>query len=103
MREVPRQLGERDHLVARDRRHAVVEPVLVALVGEGPHEPDLAAHVPALDPQHRADDEDVDAQPADELGRLAVDPAVDVDLGAVGLVREVVARREQLLLGDVAP
>ena len=55
----------------------------------------------ALDPQDRPDDEHVDAEPADELGRLAVDAAVDVDLGAVRLVRQVLARGEQLLLGDV--
>ena len=76
------QLGERDHRVARDRRLAVVQAVLVALVGERPDEPDLAAHVAALDPEDRADDEDVDPEPADELGRLAVDAAVDVDLAA---------------------
>ena len=39
------QLGERDHLVARDRLLAVVEAVLVALVGERLDEPDLATHV----------------------------------------------------------
>ena len=39
---------------------------------------------------------------ADELGRLAVDPAVDVDLAAERLVAEELARREQLLPGDVA-
>ena len=83
---------ERDHPVARDRRHAVVEPVLVALVGERPDEPDLAAHVAALDEQRRADDEDVDAERADELGGLAVDAAIDVDLAAVRLVAEQLAR-----------
>ena len=41
--EVLGQRGERDHPVARDRRDAVVERVLVALVGERPDEPDLAA------------------------------------------------------------
>ena len=91
------QRGEGHHPIARDGRHAAVERVLVALVGEGADEPDLAAHVVALDEQRRADDEDVDAEPAGELGGLAVDPAVDVDLAAERLVAEQVARREQLL------
>ena len=67
-REVLRELDERHHRVARDRRLAVVEAVLVALVGERPDEPDLAPHVAALDPEHRADDQDVDPEPTDELG-----------------------------------
>ena len=92
---------ERDHPVARDRRHAVVEGELVALVGERPDEPDLAAHVVALDEQGRADDEDVDPEDARELGGLAVDPAIDVDLAAVRLVAEHVARRQELGRGDV--
>ena len=72
--------------------------VLVALVGERPDEPDLAGHVVALDEQRRADDEDVDAEPARELGGLAVDPAIDVDLAAERLVAQQVARRQQLVL-----
>ena len=52
-------------------------------------------------PQRRADDEDVDAEPADELRGLAVDPAIDVDLAAERLVAEQVAGRQQLRLGDV--
>ena len=87
-----RQTRERGHPVARDRGHAVVEAVLVALVGEGPDQPDLAAHVAALDEQRRADDEDVDPLRAGDLGGLAVDPAVDVDLAAVGLVAQDLAR-----------
>ena len=97
LREVLRQRGEGDHPIARDGRHAAVEGVLVALVGEGADEPDLAAHVVALDEQRRADDEDVDPEPAGELGGLAVDPAVDVDLAAERLVAEQVAGREQLV------
>ena len=96
------QLGERDHLHRAIGGTPLFSLVLVALVGERPHE-DLAAHVPPGDPEHGADDEDVDPEPAaDELGRLAIDPAVDVDLGTVRLVLEVVARREQLVRGDVA-
>ena len=92
---------KRHHLVARDRLDAVVERVLVALVGERPDQPDLAAHVVALDPQRRPDDEDVDAEPADELGGLAVDAAVDVDLATERLVAQQLARGEQLVAGDV--
>ncbi len=42
--------------------------------------------------QRRPDDEDVDPEPADELGRLAVDPAVDVDLAAERPCGEQVSR-----------
>ena len=84
---------KRDHPVARDRRHAAVEPELVALVGQRPDEPDLAAHVVALDEQRRPDDEDVGPERPGELGGLAVDAAVDVDLRAVGLVRQVARGR----------
>ena len=87
-----RQAREQHHAVARDRRDAAVELELVALVGEGADEADLAAHVVALDEQRRADDEDVDAEGAGELGGLAVDAAIDVDLAAVGLVAQDLAR-----------
>jgi len=73
------------HRVPGDRWLAVVQAVLVALVGKRADEPDLAPHVAALDPEHGADDQDVDAEPADELGRLAVDAAVDLDLAFDGL------------------
>ena len=89
------------HPVARDRRDAAVELELVALVGEGPDEPDLAAHVVTLDEQRRSDDQDIDAEGAGELGGLAVDPAVDVDLAAMRLVAQDLARGQQLVPGDV--
>ncbi len=79
----------------------LVVAVLVALVGEGAHEPDLPAHVVALDPQGRAHDEHVDRLGARELGRLAVDPAVDVDLATDCPVTEQLASRETLLGHDV--
>ena len=47
----------------------------------------------------RADDEDVDAEPAGELGGLAVDPAIDVDLATERLVAQQLARRQQLVAG----
>ena len=75
--------------------------VLVALVGERADQPDLAAHVAALQEQRRPDDEDVRAEAADQLGCLAVHPTVDVDLAAVELVRQELARGEQLRLRDV--
>ncbi len=40
-------------------------------------------------------------EPAGELGGLAVDPAVDVDLGPERLVAQQVARRQELRRGDV--
>src|SRR6185295_11970828 len=73
----------------------------VALVGEGPDQADLAGHVAALEPQGGADDQDVDAEATDQLGGLAVDAAVDVDLAAVQLVRQVLARFEELRPRDV--
>ena len=75
--------------------------VLVALVGERLDQADLAAHVATLGEQRRADDEDVDAERADELGRLAVDAAVDVDLAAEDLVGEQLAGGKQLRRRDV--
>ena len=91
-----RCFGSEVNVTIRSRgigRHAAVEGVLVALVGERADEADLAAHVVALDEQRRSDDEDVDAEPAGELGGLAVDPAVDVDLATERPVAEQVARR----------
>ena len=83
------------HLVARDRRLALVALERIALVGERPDQADLAAHVVALLEQGRADDEHVDPEAADELRGLAVDPAVDVDLAPEGQVAQqlVGARR----------
>ena len=58
-------------------------------------------HVATRDEQGRADDEDVDAEAAGVFGGLAVDPAIDVDLGPERLAAEQVPRRQQLLRGDV--
>src|SRR5439155_22113091 len=77
-----------DHSIAWDRRHASIEFVLITLVGEGLDQPDLAAHVPAPGKQRRADDQDIGTKSADQLGRLPVDAAIDMDLPAVDLVAE---------------
>ena len=51
--------------------------------------------------QGGADDEDVHAEATGELRGLAVDPAVDVDLGTERLVAEQITRGKQLLARDV--
>src|SRR5256885_1107196 len=88
---------EADPLVPRDRRHAGVEPVLEALVGQCLDEPDLAAHVMALDPQRGPHDQDVDALGTRVLGGFPVYPAVDMNLATDRLVLEQVACRQELL------
>ncbi len=100
--EVARQLRKADHLVTGSGRHAAIPLVREPLVGQGPHQADLASLVATLREQRRPHDEHVRPQPAHQLRRLAVHAAVHVDLAAPRLVGKEVAGGEDLRLGHVA-